>query len=494
MKKRVMGAGLLLCAALASGAKPNVVIFLVDDMGLMDTSVPMLADENGAPKRYPLNDWYRTPNMERLAEQGTRLSTFYAYNTCSPTRISILGGQHPLRHGATAWLPNGAGEFQPHRWDKRGLKPGDVTLPSLLGAAGYRTFHVGKAHYGSLPQEIGFDVNIGGAEFGHPGSYYGKDGFGAFIPKVKNHAVPHLEKYHGQDIFLTEALTLEAKDLLTQAVADEKPFFLYMTHYAVHAPFQKDPRFAANYKGKKNPALAFATLIEGMDKSLGDLMDHLDALGVAEDTLILFMGDNGSDGPLGTWGEFGAVATSAPLRGMKGTAYEGGTRVPFIAAWAKPNPENRWQKKLPICAGKIQQQMGTVMDVFPTVLSVTGLNNPAEHALDGVDLSTQLCGQRNPSRYESFMVHFPHDNKGDYFTTYRKGDWKLIYRYLPVTPDQPAYELYNLETDQAEQNNLAQSHPEQLNSMAQAMLRELDKQKVCYPVDTHGNELQIRRP
>jgi arylsulfatase A-like enzyme len=127
-------------------------------------------------------------------------------------------------------------------------------------------------------------------------------------------------------------------------VEDGKPFFLYMAHYAVHAPFHSDPRFAKNYKdsGKPANAQAFATLIEGMDKSLGDILDDLDELGVAENTLVFFLGDNGSDAPLG---HQHAVACAAPLLGKKGAHYEGGMRVPFIAAWARPNNTNPHQKR-----------------------------------------------------------------------------------------------------------------------------------------------------
>src|SRR5258705_10189208 len=138
------------------------------------------------------------------------------------------------------------------------------------------------------------------------------------------------------------------------------------TPYAVHAPFNSDPRFAANYKqsGKPANAQAFATLIEGMDKSLGDVLDHLDALNIAENTLIFFLGDNGSDAPLGHQHE---VACAAPLRGKKGSHYEGGVRVPFIAAWAKPNADNAVQKRLPISVGAIQSQQAAVYDMLPTI-------------------------------------------------------------------------------------------------------------------------------
>ncbi len=348
----------------AAPAQPNVIVFLVDDMGMMDTSVPFLTDSSGAPKRYPLNDYYRTPGMERLAARGIRFNQFYAMSVCSPTRVSILTGQNAARHRTTNWInprndnagPNGAPD-----WNWAGLKKGDVTLPGVLRTSGYRTIHVGKGHFGpddhegSEPLNLGFDVNIAGASFGAPGSYYGEKNYGKGT-KRSHHAVPHLEKYHGTKTFLTEALTIEAKKAVATNVANGQPFFLYFAHYAVHAPFDSDPRFAAHYKdsGKSAPAQAFATLIEGMDKSLGEMLDQLDELGIADNTLIFFLGDNGSDAPLGHQHD---VACAAPLRGKKGAHYEGGMRVPFIAAWAKANPKNPHQKRLPIPAGAIQNQV-----------------------------------------------------------------------------------------------------------------------------------------
>ncbi len=157
-------------------------------------------------------------------------------------------------------------------------------------------------------------------------------------------AVPHLEQYHGTDTFLTEALTIEANARVAEAVDADQPFFLYFAHYAVHAPFHSDSRFAEHYanSGQSPQAQAFATLIEGMDKSLGDVLDQIASLGVAEDTVIFFLGDNGSDAPLG---HQHAVACAAPLRGKKGSHYEGGMRVPFIAAWVRRMP------RIPISSG-----------------------------------------------------------------------------------------------------------------------------------------------
>jgi len=283
--------------------RPNVVVFLIDDMGLMDTSVPFVLGEDGQPEIQPLNQWYRTPSMERLAAQGIRLTQFYANSVCSPTRTSILTGQGSARHRVTQWIRsegNNRGEFGPPEWNWVGLQPSDVTLPGVLSAAGYRTIHVGKAHFGpndhpaEFPQNIGFDVNIAGCSWGQPGSYYGQDGYG-HLKGNKGRAVPDLVEYHGSDTFLTEALTLEAMKQVDAAEQADEPFFLYLAHYAVHAPFQADPRFADDYKGKdySNNAQAYATLIAGMDKSLGDVMDHLQERGIAENTLIIFLGDNG---------------------------------------------------------------------------------------------------------------------------------------------------------------------------------------------------------
>ncbi len=333
---------LLTCFGLAAGVsaseadRPNIIVMLVDDMGVMDTSVPFLTDEQGQPKRYPLNEYYRTPNMQRLANQGIRFNNFCAMSVCSPTRISIMTGQNAARHRTTYWInpdQNNAGPNGPKDWNWNGLTSSSTTLARILQSSGYRTIHVGKGHFGPRgsegenPLNLGFDVNVGGSSIGQPGSYYGAQDYGnkpnPQKPKAKiTHGVPGLEKYYGSDTFLTEALTLEAKSHVSQAVADGKPFFLYFPQYAVHAPFNSDPRFAAHYEssGKSKQAQAFATLIEGMDKSLGELMDHLQSLNVAKNTLIIFLGDNGSDAPLG---EAHEVACAAPLRGKKGSHYEG---------------------------------------------------------------------------------------------------------------------------------------------------------------------------
>jgi arylsulfatase A-like enzyme len=475
---------------------PNIILFLVDDMGLMDTSVPFVTDANGKPVKYPLNDFYRTPNMEKLAKTGTRFTSFYAHSVCSPTRASIMTGQNSARHRTTNWVlaeQNNRTTYGPKEWNWEGADKDTVVLPRLLQQAGYRTIHAGKAHFGPIgayaenPLNLGFDINIAGNAYGQPGSYYGSAGYGHITGK-KRRAVPGLEKYHGTDTFLSEALTLEAVKQVESAVKAEKPFFLYMAHYAVHSPFNSDPRFAPNYaqSGKTGTAQAYATLIEGIDKSLGDIMKKVESLGAAENTLVLFLGDNGSDAPLGSTHGY---TSSAPLRGKKGTHYEGGMRVPFIAAWAKANQENVFQRKLPIAAGTMQAQIGTVMDLLPTICNLAGVKLPQGMTIDGYDLKQQLAGSRNDTRKEDFLNHFPHSHRSSYFTSLVKDEWKVVYHYPVPTKSKAGkspetketYELYNLTDDPFEKQNLADSHPEELKATMTALIEDLKDKNALFP-------------
>lgn len=484
-------------ASLADNDSPNVIVFLVDDMGLMDTSVPFITDSHGNPVPQPLNSWYHTPNMERLARQGVRFSTFYAQSVSSPSRASLLTGQNATRHRTTNWInaeSNNCTPYGPFEWNWKGIGKEDRTLPSVLQQAGYKTIQIGKAHFGSNgsegedPLNIGFDVNIGGSSIGHPGSYYGKSGYG-HLKGDKARAVPHLEQYHGTDIFLSDALTLEANKEIAKAVSEKRPFYLNMAHYAVHAPFEADERFLSHYtdSDKNVRAKAFATLIEGMDKSLGEVMDQLEKLGIAENTLILFLGDNGGDAPLGNERGYGS---SAPLRGKKGSEFEGGMRVPFIASWAKPEKTNKNQKKFPVAVNQVQTQLGTIMDIYPTVLSLTGCAMLRNHAVDGFNLKTLLAGKKDKKHPEKFLMHFPHEHRGSYFTVYREGGWKLVYYYNPATPNQPGHLLYRLDNDPTESNDLSATYPDKVKELKRKMIRQLDAEHALYPVDKEGRTLR----
>ena len=498
MKKLAVAslAALSTAASVMAQDRPNIVVFLVDDMGLMDTSLPFDVDSEGNPVRQPLNDWYRTPNMERLASQGIRFSTFYAQSVSSPSRTSIMTGQNAARHGTTNWInkeSNNRTPYGPYHWNWQGLTPDDQIYPSVLKDNGYKTIHVGKAHFGcggsvaEDPLHLGFDVNVAGSAIGHPGSYHGENGYG-WIKGQKKRAVPGLKQYHGTNTFLSDALTIEAGKELTKVVKEGKPFYLNMAHYAVHAPFETDERFIGNYpKGEKpDNARAFATLIEGMDKSLGDLMDKLDELGVAENTMIIFLGDNGGDAPLGDAADYGSAA---PFKGKKGAEYEGGMRVPFIMGWAKPDPNNKFQKAYPIAQNAVQTQMGTIMDIYPTVLSVAGVKAPKNHTLDGGDLKVLASGKADKKHRDDFLMHFPHEHRGSYFTMYRKGDWKLIYYYNPQTDGKPSYKLYNLAEDPYEKNECSAANPAKVRQLCKLMAERLEKENACYPVDKQNKPL-----
>jgi arylsulfatase A-like enzyme len=469
--------------------RPNIVVMLVDDLGMMDTSVPFITDAEGRPKREPLNDFYRTPNLERLAARGVRFNQFCAMSVCSPTRVSIMTGQNSARHRVTNWInpsKNNAGPLGPVDWRWRGLTGKDLTLAGVLRSEGYRTIHVGKGHFGPTdseganPLNLGFDVNVGGTAAGQPPSYYGAKSFGPGKGSDRKPTLPGLDAYHGQEIFLTEALTREANRYVEDAVKSDRPFFLYFAQYGVHAPFNADPRFSAHYSasGKSPAAQAFATLVEGVDKSLGDVWSNLERLGVAKNTLIIFLGDNGSDAPLG---DPHSVACAAPLRGKKGSHYEGGMRVPFVAAWGADG--GTFASAAPIAQGVVQRQLGAVYDLFPTVLEVAGVRFPQEHIVDGSSLLPLFSGQRDNRRSERFLMHYPHaPHRSDYFTSLRNGRWKLVYHYFPSAASRNShYELFDLEKDPYEHDDQSSAHGAVLRQMVEAMKSELERQGALLP-------------
>jgi arylsulfatase A-like enzyme len=478
---------------------PNIVVFLIDDLGVMDTSVPFLTDEQGRPESYPLNEFYRTPNVERLAGQGVRFGNFYAMSVCSPTRVSLMTGQTSARHHITQWIdPAQAnrGKFGPPDWNWRGLAENSVTLPRLLQKAGYRTIHCGKGHFGpfdsagSDPKNLGFDLNVGGSAAGQPGSYYGKDNFGNNPGPRARWGVPSLEKYHGQELFLTEALTREFNAAIGEAVADGQPFFGYFAHYAVHAPFQPDPRFIGNYQGEKRDLAAFASLVEGMDDSIGKVVSHLEQLGVAEQTLLVFLGDNGSDSPRG---DQNAISCAAPLRGKKGTHYEGGMRAPCLITWAKPMSGTPIQEQWPIQSNSVCSQIAAVYDIAPTLLELaTGTTAGLPPPIDGRNLWPELAGGKPPSDI-SFLMHFPHEHRSNYFTVLRRGDWKLVYHWRRGLDQRT--ELFQLGRDPSESENLTLREPEQLRTMLTAMQQALDEAGAQLPLaDDRATPLKIEIP
>ena len=456
--------------------RPNILFFLVDDMGWQDTSEPFHYDSSGNPVVTPLNQRYHTPGMEALADLGMKFTRAYAHPVCTPTRVSWMTGRNPARHRVTFWTnpagtETGGTTAVPHLrspvdWLRTGIAATETPLPRLLAEAGYRTIHSGKAHFGSqgasgqYPTNLGFDVNIAGNEIGNPGSYSGNYGQSSSRP------VPGLEAYHNTGTHLTEALTLELNKAIAKSVADGAPFFASMSHYAVHSPFEADPRFTANYPGLSGGALAYATLLEGMDKSLADIMAKLDQLGVAGNTLVIFLSDNGGDAPI--------TDGNAPLRGKKAMRHEGGFREPMIVAWAKPDAANPFQSNIPIPAGSREDDLVHITDIFPTLLSVAGLN-PGQ-GIDGHNLVPYLKAQPGIHRPQSLVTHFPHSHNNSFYSILHEGDWKLIFNYADES-----YELHNLAADIGESNNLAAAEPARVMAMARALARELRAMGALFP-------------
>jgi arylsulfatase A-like enzyme len=201
---------------------------------------------------------------------------------------------------------------------------------------------------------------------------------------------------------------------------------------------------------------------------------------VAENTLILFIGDNGSDAPLGPTHGY---SSSAPLRGKKGTHYEGGMRVPFIAAWAKP-ATNSIQKKFPIKKGIFDQKFASICDVFPTLLSVAGIKADSNHIIDGSDITKDLAGSNSPHK-QQFLMHFPHGHRSQHFTVFRENNLKLIYHYKKTGANR--YELFDLIKDPYEKSNIAESNEDDVKRMITSMRDELERTNALYSTPKKGD-------
>ncbi len=474
-------AGLMAATTGLAAARPNIVFFLVDDMGWQETSLPFHSEITA------LNRRYYTPNMERLAAQGMKFTQAYASAVCSPTRVSALTGMSAARHRVTNWTlrkdvspDNAHPTLQPPAWNVNGIctnagiaRTMPVTpLPAMLRTTGYRTIHIGKAHFGAKgtpgedPLNLGFDINIAGHAAGGPGSYWGEKNFSAAwrtTPPDTIWDVPGLEAYHGRNIYLTEALTQEAIKVVEKAVADKQPFYLYLSHYAVHAPWEKDDRFCPKYvaAGLKPFEATLASMIEGMDKSLGDLMTALDRLGIADNTIILFMSDNGSPSQ---------CPPNLPLRGHKLTPYEGGIREPMIVKWpgvTKPGA---------VCSAPV-----VIEDFFPTILELAGVawQGKTVQTVDGVSFVPLMKGVGGAPPDRAFVWHFPHNYGGQGpFSAIRQGPWKLIYHHADRR-----LELFNLHEDLSETRDRAKEKPAEVSSLSRLLSERLRSMHALMPLE-----------
>lgn len=479
--------------AAADGArKPNIILFLVDDMGWQDTSLPFWG------QRTPYNETFETPNMERLARRGMMFTQAYANSISSPSRCSLITGANASRHRVTNWTlerdkrTDGTNDsIEVPDWNYNGVSQVEGTnntfvatsFVELLRQNGYHTIHCGKAHFGAIdtpgenPTHWGFEVNIAGHAAGGLATYLSERNYGHSRngEATSLMAIPGLENYWGTGVFATEALTQEAIKALDKARRYNQPFFLYMAHYAVHVPIDKDMRFFPKYvrKGLSDKEAAYASLVEGMDKSLGDLMDWLDKNGETDNTIILFMSDNGGLASSTYWRDGEPYTQNAPLRSGKGSLYEGGIREPMIVSWpGKVEPATKCDKYV------------MIEDFYPTLLEMAGVTKYHTTApIDGISFVPLLTATGDPSRGRSLVWNCPNiwDGEGPGISlncAIRKGDWKLIYSY-----ETGKKELYNISTDIGEKNDLSACHPDLVTSLSKELgsyLRHMEAQRPSF--------------
>lgn len=468
--------------ASAREGRPNIILFLVDDMGWQDTSLPFWTEQTD------YNHMFETPNMERLASQGMMFTQAYACSISSPSRCSLLTGANNARHRVTNWTLEknvSTDEASPTitlpDWNVNGISMVPGTPRTFVGSSfvnilkqhGYHTIHCGKAHFGAIdtpgedPHHLGFEVNIAGHAAGGLATYLSERNYG-HTPDGKATSlmsIPGLEQYWGSGVFATEALTLEAIKALDKAKSYNQPFFLYMSHYAVHIPIDRDIRFYQKYidKGLEPKDAAYASLVEGMDKSLGDLMDWLDANGEADNTIIIFMSDNGGLVTQPQWRDGEPYTQNAPLYSGKGSLYEGGIREPMIVKWPGT-----------VQAGSKCDKYLIIEDFYPSILEMAGIRDcKSDATVDGVSFVPLLLGTGDPSRNRALIWNFPNiwGNNGPGINlncAIRKGDWKLVYYY-----ETGEKELFNVAEDIGEKHNLASEHPAKVKRLSSELGRYL---------------------
>lgn len=409
--KRLLGvtvASLVLCSGAAQARpipeKPNFVVVFIDDMGYGDIG----------PFGSTINE---TPHLDRMASEGMTLSSFYvAAPVCTPSRAGLMTGCYPRRVG----LARGSGHAVLFPGDKHGLNPDEVTVAEILKNAGYATGCFGKWHLGDqprfLPTQHGFD-----AYFGIP---YSND----MWPEHRRWPFPKLPILRNTKV-VDEVETMEDQGQLCRRFTEkavafikahrDTPFFVYVPHAFVHGPRAARPEFM------KQAETVTEAQIEEVDWSMGRILQTLREEGLSEETLVLFTSDNG--------GSRGCV--NKPLRGGKGSAWEGGVREPTVAWWPQTIP-----------AGSTRDEVATALDVLPTFAKLAGAAVPDDRIIDGKDISQLLTGSSNAtSPRDRFFYH-----QGTKLRAVRSGPWKLFRNG----------QLYNLDEDIGESRNVAADHPE----------------------------------
>lgn len=463
-----------------SGRKPNVVVFLVDDLGVMDCG-------------HCGSEFYRTPNMDRMAADGVRFTQAYSPSPlCSSSRAAILTGKYPHRLGITGAIDCSGTCAQVDApslpaysaaWQKvvtpsylTQLPLGERTLAERLADDGYATALIGKWHLGGAgysPREQGFQHVVGGGHEGAPYVHfdpYGLEGIPTEIP--------------GE--YLADRLTREAERFIQQN--RERPFFLFLSHFGVHVPLNAPEHLIRKYRALRDPASAqrnanYAGMVESIDTSLGHLRAQLESLGLSDDTLVIVTSDNGGLLQTAIEAYLLRVTSAGPFRGGKAHIYEGGIRVPFIVQWGSR-----------IRRGVVSDAVVTGMDIVPTVMQAAGLDVPET---DGRSLLAHLqSGENLPDR--ATIWHFPHSMPLRFSpaiaideqarasipaTAVRHGDYKLVRLYGEgATNADAAEELYDLAADPGEVHNVARLFPDVVAALGTAIDENLGETGALVPV------------
>lgn len=422
---------LLLCVFLLGSAtvyaqggseSPNIVLILADDLGYADVGA------YGAPK-------IETPEIDELADQGMKFTEFYAESLCSPSRAALMTGSYSYRSGTSS-------VFWPD--SDTGLNPDEITIAELLKDEGYTTATIGKWHLGHeeefLPTNQGFDYYFG-LPFSNDMGPDARRGDFDELPVMRNEEVVE----RGPD---QRELTKRYTDETIQFIEEnqEEPFFVYLAHTMPHVPLYA----SEDFEGTSDFGL-YGDVVEELDWSTGKIMDKLDELGLTDNTLVVFLSDNG---PWLQKGEDGGLAT--PLRNGKGTSWEGGHRVPAIMSMPGEIPES-----------SKSEAMTTIMDIYPTIADLAGADMPEDRVIDGKNLRSILSEQTDESPHEVYYYY-----RLKQLQAVRMGDWKLHlegkrrdynnvnYDYSDDFVFEQEEELYNLAEDPGEQRNLVKDYPE----------------------------------
>jgi len=431
--------------------KPNIVFIFLDDLGWTDAG-------------FMGSKYYETPNIDRLAEGGMIFTSAYSNAAnCAPTRASLLSGQYSPRHGVYTVANPARGEAKDRRLipteNSRKISLDKITIAEAIKPSGYTTAAIGKWNVGDSPQKQGFDVGVDRPGF--KGGHFNQEGD-----------------------YLADRLTNQAVDFIAQN--KDKPFFLYLAHHAVHTPIQAKAELIKKYEGKtpsgahKDPT--YAAMIESVDEGVGRINQTLENLGLSENTILIFFSDNGGHG---------VYTDQKPLRGGKGMFYEGGIRVPMFVYWPEKISGNSKSDE-PIIS----------TDFYTTFLELTGAEQPENYQLDGESILPILNGES--IEREAIYWHFPaylqaynglqDDSRDRAFrsrpvSVIRKEDWKLMLFHEEWVLDggrekiasNNAVELYNLENDISESNNLVNSEIDKRDELLDDLLNWIKKTNAPIP-------------